>query len=724
MNNMNNTINGANTNKGAATNTNTNILGGMNMNNNLTISLEVILSEAIMSGVSPVQVSAGKRVLRDLSTGKAGEEEYALAVASLRMAQSNAIIDDSVILSKFLKPLKSKEFISFMSIVIKRDKQGKACGSLGLNSSPTGRAFKHCKTESAIVVPVGSAGHTEITKHGFAPYTKDLTSVQFKSENDLKRAQDDGIYIIYAGRQTSAHMYNRVQRVWENIVTGATMTQEELTAYANEIEGDLRLHKCFVFSPSDVRNLSYAATDVTVEDNRDEILDNASNGAWTNVKNEVEQMNIDGVNPKEIQNFILKAMPRFGQLKAGSANLGSITSWAYFRKAFETYSGETIDGTAYLRASYVAECFTKVLGINVSQKAVMGMFLQARPDMQKGAYLVIDDMSFEVMLSSLKEVGPVDIFGTERTTKAPVLIVDKNIVKLESNYEINDICFELLEIAAASPAHYSKQMHEKPLCIDLERAQDLAWSLGEDHISANYDVIINAEESIPTPGMVRKGYVADITASIAPHKILETPALMRSLLKNATQSSVNSVDKLKFSIEGSNARLISEYTELIVGKGRENTIVKYGEIWMPHAESFFKKKFRKEAIVICKAELMDKASAKKFVTKYVEDKMTSAKVCMIKYPSMGVKEYYLARPLTLKEIFTRIAQLDTTDEKKLALKRMFASQTEGVTMLPALRLNMFQCAGLDFDYDGGTFVYNQEYCDILATSTTEATCME
>lgn len=718
-------INNTNTNEG----TTTTILGGDNMNIQLLNNLEVAISNAEKNGATLVGMAAAKRVLKALSQGTAGEEEYFLALGQLQMATNNAVIDSNQVLMKFSKLLKVKEYISFANITIACDKYGYACGSIGINSSPISRAFAHCKTEDSIIVPVGAAGHTEINKYSYAAFTKDIISVKFESTEDLKTAEDHGIYIIYAGRSTAAFYYNAVFNIWTNITSDEqSLTLEELKDFAIEIEGDLRLHKCFVFSPSDVRSISYTATDVTTIDNRDEILDTASNGAYTIAKALLEEYKLQESDPKKVEEFILKTIPRFGQLKAGSTNLGAIKSWVYYRGKFSTFCGNTIDGTAILKASFVAECFTNVLGITVTEEAVVGMFLQARPDMQKGAYLVYDDESFNILVNQLKiraieNKCEIYNFGSEYSTMDPVLIVDTNIVKLESRHNLNDICLELLEIAAPSNANYSKSMHEKVLIVNPESAMELAYELGENHVVDKFEALLSVEESIPTPGVIKKAYASDVISCIAPQKIYETPALMRSMLKSVVQSTVNADDKLKFKIDGTNTRLTSDFTELFIGAGRENSLIKYGEIFMPHATKFFTRKYRTEAIEMAKELLLNKEDAIKFVNEYVTSKINDTKVCMIKYPSMGVKEYYLAKPLTLKAIFVRINHLKTTPEIKIALKRMYKNISEGVSILPANAVVMDQCAGLDYDYDGGTFVYDQKYCNILKPFTPEATIM-
>ena len=701
------------------------IEGGVNMTNALTTvsRLESLIKEVkVNKSASMVSITSAVKVIKKFNLGLADEEELVMAMACINMSKSGAKINDPKVLRNFYKTMKAKEgYISLAEVEIARNSWNDVrVGKMSINTSPMSRALAHCITESDIVVPIGNAGHTNISENSFAPFSKSIISIRFTSDKDLEIARDKGIYVMFAGRKTHSFSYHEITNKWESINSKVEYTIEELKEHAKSLDADLRLYKCSIFGPSDVRKHSFAGYDVTVVDNRDEILDNASNGAWTKAKKLIEDYRATGASPEQVQKMILKTAPRFGQLKAGSTNLGKIESWLYYKEKFQTYSGHTIDGTAYLKASYVARLFSNVLGVNVTPNAVAGMFLQARPDMQKGAYLVVNDASFSLLVSIFTEKGAERI-GSRKNEIEPVLLVDKNLVKLESNYDVNDICLELLEIADSSAANYSGQAHEKVLCSDFQRAQELVSVLSEDHICNLFERILEPRTSLPTPGTIAKGYVADIVSSIACHKIAETPALMRTELKNASQSAMNATNKIKFSIEGANARLIADYSELIVGEGRENAIIKYGEVWMPHAATFFTKKYRKEAIAICKEKGMSMEDSKKFIIEYIDNKMKSTNVCMIKYPSMGIKEYYLARPLTLKEIYARIKLLNTTDVIKRALAEMYKEQTDGVSMLPSLSLNMFQCAGLDYDYDGGVFFYNEEYCDILSHDIQEAT---
>jgi hypothetical protein len=695
--------------------------GEMNMKNDLVKQYEDTLKEVMERGINPTLVSGVKKVFRCYMEGSRTEQDLVLAISALKLGERSATLNTPDLLMTFVKLLKAKEYITILNIDAKRNKYGKYVGSISCTPSPIGRAYsKHTKEES-ILVPVGEAGFTTITENSFAPFTKDFISITIEDKDDLKIAKDTGVYVLYADRETKAFVFKN-GNLWVDIQNNKPYTELEIKTMAEEIEGaDLRLCKAFVYSPSDVRNFSYACMDVTKEDNRDEYLNDISNGAWEIVKQTVEKMVADGKSAEKIQLYILKTMPRFGQLKAGSVNLGAIKSWAYYRKAFETACGETVDGTGYLRASYIAGIFSKILGITVTQSAVTGMFLQARPDLQKAAYEVLPDTIFDAIAEGLSQETDKDgkklmtYEGSAKNKMKPVMIVDSNVVKVESNYRIKDLELELLEIAACSPANLSKQAFEKPLYADKEAALNYVHDLGQEYMMDTLSrQFLEPKAKIPTIAEVKKCYAPDLTLTIAPQMIRQSKPLFRANLNNTIRSCVNSIDKLRYPIAGNNVRLTSDAAELVVHKkGREFAAIKYGEIYMPAAVEHFRRVYKAEAIAKADEKGLTDEAKRKFVFAYIDKKVNNTKICMIKYPSMGPKEYYLARVLTLKTINARINNMALTDEEKALLKEYYKATGKSVAKLPAVKLVMFQCAGLDYDYDGAEFIYDQRYVGIL-----------
>lgn len=686
---------------------------------NVVTQLEMEIRNAIEAKVSQTLINGAKKTLRCVNNGSRNEESAMLAIAMLKAGERDAVIDTPERLMAFAKLLKAKEYISILSIEVKRNKFKKFEGVINSAPAPVGRAYSEYTIEDSIVVPVGISGYQTITKNSFAPFVKDFISITIYSEDDIKTLEDDGIYILFAGRDTMACMYNRRSKLWVDIRNGVEYTEQELVELSEELNGDLRLHKTFVYSPSDVRNFSFAAKDVTNGDDRDEYLNRISNGAWNKVKVKIKKMADKGESKEKIQLTILKSMPRFGQLKAGSLNLGKITSWAFLKKPFETSCGQTLDGTGFLYAPFIAERFTRILGLKVTEEAVTGMFLQARPDMQKGAYEVLDKDVFNYMLKTLKKDSDLKLYGS-RTDEQPVLIVDDNVVKIESDYDINDLCLELLEIAGCSTANLSKQAFEKILYANKDAATEYAIELGQNYMSDSFArQFVNGKAKIPTIGEIKKGYVSDIVLSIAPNKILEMKSVFKSSLQNTVQSYVNSIDKLKFEIAGNNVRLTSDAAEIILGKlGRENAVIKYGEVYIPAAVDYFRRYYKELNIAEVKEKGYTGQNAMnylKYLSAQVNDKINNTKICMVKYPSMGPKEYYLANVLTLKTIFERIDNMNLTDEEKLILKKYYKGTSNSLAKLPAVKLVMFQCAGLDYDYDGAEFIYDQKFVSILDT---------
>lgn len=698
--------------------TGTTTIEGMDVQMEITIVTQLIeeIRTAESMKVNVTLINGAKKALKCFNEGSRTEADVMSVISALKLGVRNALIEDQNLLMHFVKLFKAKEYISILSVEVKRNIHGKFEGIINSTPAPIGRAYSEHTVEASIVVPVGKTGYQTITENSFAPFVKDFISIKIDSVDDLKIASDKGVYVLYAGRDTMACVFNSVKQKWVSITNSKVYTQEELETLAVEVSGDLRLHKAFVYSPSDIRNFSYACMDVTNGDHRDEYLNKISNGAWDKVKSEAESMALAGVKAEAIQIYILKSMPRFGQLKAGSVNLGKIKSWVYYKENFTTSCGETVDGTGYFRASYIAKALTKILGLTVTPKAVIGMFIQARPDMQKGAYLVLSDNAFDFMHETLSKNDKCTLQGSKSATEKPVMIVDANVVKVESDYAINDLNLELLEIAASSSANLSKQAFEKILYANKDEAMNYANDLGQAYMGDRFTKqFIAPEAKIPTIGDIKKGYVSDIVLAIAPQKITEMKSIFRACLQNTVQSFVNSIDKLKFAVDGANTRLTSDIAEIMIGKkGREFSVVKYGEVYMPSAVKHFKKVYKEEAIAATKESgLTDKKEQQQFMMDYVNKRINNTKICMIKYPSMGPKEYYLANVLTLKTIIGRINNMKISDRAKDMLREFYMGIGEGVSLLPAVKLVMFQCAGLDYDYDGGTWIFDQGYVSIL-----------
>ena len=726
---------------------NNTIKGDVKMERNVLVTrLEETIAEAMVNGVAPALVASATKALNIIKTGKINysNEQIAAVIKGLEKGAelaANVIVDRKNVVQALNKVLKAKKYITIPALVISRNDDEEDTSIISNSAVPTARVFTDVTLLDSVLMPAGPNLFSVITNTSYAPATLDFLTVKFKSEDDLFAMEDEGIWIAHNGRKTVAFKMNYGRGHWELIGpdNAGLLSEEDDNEFTVEeiknLEGDVRLYKSITFSASGIRNGDNMFKDVTNRDDREEYLDKISNGAWSILKAQiaadVEAGKYSSEEGKDkLMKFILKQMPRFGQLQAGSVNLAPITSWSYIDAPFTTADGQTVDGTGYYRASYVAECFSKITGFTVVPRAVEGMFLQARPDMQKAAYYVLPDDVYEALEEMMVATGLLVKMGSEKNKKKSVLLVDSNVVKLESNFEV-DCNFELLEIAQSSAANTSKQMIEKAMFIDPDKT--MAWinKLSEEQLTERFVKTFFKEEGyIPTPGEISKGYASDVTLAIAPQYMLQSKAVYRSNLTNFMRSGVNAGDKMKFSIDGANARLTSDISELFCGgmneilaankvlkeakaskdknriakamkeleaikdKSKENRIIKYGEIYMPAAEKYMRK-----------------------------NNLTELKIAMIKYPSMGVKELYIAKVVTKAEIKERVQALNVNNHTKKMIYKFFAAAQEGLAILPALEVVMFQCAGLDYDYDGATFVFDQDYVSIVDNGDIHATKM-
>lgn len=697
--------------------------------------LEVAIINARESKVPAAFINNAKKILTKVSSGHLGQEAADKAIAMLDAGLNpNAVVENYKQFKSYVKLIKTKDYVRFISLILNRDPMS-SCPEGLVTSAPqsVGRATSFVSREDEAIVPVGFNLTKKVTKNDFAPFSKDMISIKFKSSEDLEIAKTEGFYVIHAGADTKAYLPKGstdditpdtpfiVQ--YEDICTGDIFSKEEIVELTEHFDGDLRMYKCFVFSPSDVRNMSYLAMDVTVEDRREEMLDKVSNGAWTKAKEHLDGLtsgkrtkkNGEAYTEKEIELWILKTMPRFGQFKAGSINLGKIKCWAEYKGIFSTSSGETVDGSAYQDAVMFAEYLSDLLGITVSPEAVIGLFIQGRPDTHKAGIEIVDKEVMHEMIKKLIETeGEECIVIHGGTLEEVTYFADQNIIKANSNYVETGIDFELLEIATCSPANTSIQALMKPLFNDQKGTEKyIEQIMTENTVKKVTDTFLNKVPSIPTPGDAMKAYVVDMVSCMDPTMILRDPSLKKNATTSFVNSALNAANKLKYAVDGNNVRLTSDISEMIVGKkGREYSVIPYGKVYMPAATRYFMKKARTEVM----SEIDTTSITKEELRAAIIAKYNSLdkRVCMIKYPSMGINEYYLAEVMDYKDVVATVNAMNVDENTKRLIKKHYKTIGETLAILPALDIVMFQCAGLDYDYDGATFIYDERFIKLLS----------
>lgn len=634
--------------------------------------------------------------------------------------------------------------------------------------SPLSRINREFPVEDSIVVPVSSKSTMLITKDSNAPFIKGLAKIHFKTTSFIELFKYEGIYVVFDRENSKAYFPSNKknivgEKLWfdpknprELKSANELMNLTKVNPITKEIEKlDVRHYDFLSFSPSDTRIGNGIMLDVTNGDNREEFLNSITGGAWTIEQQKIAEKVAKGADEKLL---VLKTMPRFGQSHAGSVVIGQFKNWAMYtenfltsytvritdKQAIDYYKNSdkvkfdenedgsitlkineaTADGTGFILDEAFAKMLSKRLKVKVMPSAVRGLFIQARPLLFKGAFLIISRKMMtkmykkHVAMKGKDGKSLVDNYGVIEND-CPEFLVDDNIVKATSRFKEFADCLdlELLDIAKASGASISKQLIEKVL-VKNEKAAT-AWlnnymtkSIHEDYTAR----FVEKQVKVPTLGQIANPFPTDIIEGIAPTYAKQNGAIYKSMLENEVKASMKALDKMKYKVEGKNVRLISEHTELFTSA---KSLIKYGEIFSPSANAFFAKAQREAVEVKAQAEELlaqgDEVKANELFR--IAELMARKEnyIATIKYPSMGIKEYYYAKALTLKDIKERVLALDVSKDDKEVIFDYFKSLDEGVTMLPARTEIMRQCAGLDFDYDGWTEIYDYDFVGLLAS---------
>ena len=673
------------------------------------------------------------------------------------------VIKTSRQLLSLFSQIQKNDYVSFPQVVFYS--LGAEDPSLKYNvltaSSPKSRITRKSKLEDSIEVPVSSCSTKTITKEDYNPFTKDIAKVHFATTSFIDLVADEGFYLTFEGLDSRIFIASnkkdfKGETFWYNPRTPEDLkTRDELlnlTRYNAKTKThekiDVRHYDFLNFSPSDTRIGNGILKDITNGDDRREFLDSLTGNAFTKLMAKFEKVVAEGGDPNL---FVLKNMPRLGQLNAGSVVWGKFNNFAMYKENFLTsytvlvkdkesinyyknsgkvkfdenedgsitlkISEATADGTGFVLDTAVARMLSERLGVKVMPSAVRGLFIQARPLLFKGAFLVVSAQMMRKLYMNHNDEN-MTRYGYIKN-QCPELLVDDNIVKAQSDFEDFADCleFEVLDVARSSSASLSKQMIEKALMKDVKRTTEWLTKYGSTAINVSYyNRFVVKEAQIPTLGEIANPFPTDLIEKIAPTYAKTNGAMYKSMLENQIKSSMKALEKMKFAIDGKNTRLISDHTGLML---KAMSIVKYGEIFSHSAINHFASQRRLASEYEVKAqEYLAQGMTKEAEVLLAEVKKmqrTDNYVVTFKYPTMGIKEYYYAKVLTLEEVKERIAALDIELEEKAILFDYFKTLSDGVTMLPARVHIMRQLAGLDYDFDGWTEIYDYDFVDILAT---------
>lgn len=245
--------------------------------------------------------------------------------------------------------------------------------------------------------------------------------------------------------------------------------------------------------------------------------------------------------------------------------------------------------------------------------------------------------------------------------------------------------FTILDLPTDTSAKTSIQLIEKLLVADQDKTIALIKELVEEKCGEEIAALANLQVNIPTFKDAAAGYVHGLTKAINPDYVTADRRMYMSEIKDTKTRIEKMLNKMKFAVDGLNARIHADYAAV------------FGKRFISSTEVLVSNKVYKK---------LRKAGIKQIIG--------------IKYPSVGLKEYFKATPISAKQLAKRVqADADLTIEQKEALIGMYYATNDGVTVIGAYAALKDWFAGLDFDYDMICFFFDQRIVEILSNQSQE-----
>jgi len=540
----------------------------------------------------------------------------------------------------------------------------------------------------------------------FDNFSKQLVLVDF-SEDKTQATGLTKFYIWWNGRNTV--FANLVDGVYYDLVSGKALKPRAKAPKVFEIIGG---------SPSSLRKDQTLAFDVTNGYGEiDKMLDAVTDGGYSKNKGK-----------KSTTAQMSKYVTRFFAWTAPNKVIGEVTHPAIY---FNKWASNKLDGMGFVSAKFYAEALSNLFNIRFTAKDVIGLSVQCRPYSAKTNAVVIDmENQFELLAAQANEIVYIEevtpaidkeldlafkgkgkyancmvVFGPEGCDVE--FVSDLNGYKTEFNWGA-PANFRVLDItktevnAIRNGANTSIQMLETPLANNPEGTFELIETLRHEQVENIFnELYVDREVKVPSlVDLQSNTHVQGIAKQIAPDYVLDKDFAMYKKVHEELFTRINKVDsKFKYAIDGCYNRIISDIACLAV----EHGILQYGEAFIANADNYF---FNGENV-----DRFMKENAK------VRSCFGNRIVSMFKYPKMGVKEFYKATLLTLDTIVSRTARLvtlgDITKAQGDMIVRFYAGLKAGTIVVPSVDLLKQQCAGLDFDWDGATIVFDPRFNALL-----------
>ena len=606
-----------------------------------------------------------------------------------------------------LDGMMKKEQINIPSITIDLVK-GKFNTFFESSATPLSRAYTKEEVIDSVLIRDGSRIKTIVDKFSFG-----YLSVAVTTESKIF-AED-----LFGGTIYLVHASNGWVKLFADLRSNGRYTDLETNKDVSKLPaGEVYRFKGLSWTASNKRQFTMVFRNVTKSDDRFMRLDHATLGGMTKIR---DSYGLDESKFMDLQ----KAGGYVGNVMTGSVNFGIVPGYVRYYAKWENDTNETFlteaydkarksymaalrssniediratkavldeiikskkklknintqDGQMYVNARVFAELVKAKYNIEIDQKALTGLMIQLRPGTIKASAIIVSEEVFNAFVEGTVAMAnargqKIDFVGDRDNL---LYIADKNAIKLD--YDMTrSITMEVLAFAKCSSGKTSKQLAETVLYAANE--------LGEDGAQLLYDILklsvdkkaasltVDKKARLLTPEEIESGakggYINDIVVSIAPKFIEQNKAFFNSVWRQAINSVTNMIDGLSGDIKSHNRRLASDPVFILTG-GKIQSVLNTGEV-------------------------------------FINNRKVS-KVVMIKYPKMGLREFYFANNVSLKDIIKRANyfvknNMITKAEAELIIK-FYRELDSFVAVLPAKSVIAYACAGLDFDYDGALFI--------------------
>ena len=414
-----------------------------------------------------------------------------------------------------LDGMMKKQQITIPSIEIDLIK-GRLSTSIELTNTPISRIYSNDKVIKDITIRNGS--RIINIKNKFTWNFLSVSVTNNSAHSNAKGIFGSNIYLV--------HTTNGWVKIFSDLCSeNLSFTDLENGKVTNILpEGEIHLYRGLAWTASNKRQKTMVFMEITHEDRRFEVLDHATLGALSDLRNKYG-MDED----KAVMMALQKAGGYVGNVLTGSVNFGRVTGYVRYYSKWENDTNETFltaeydkarnefmealrsrdneriktakavldtvaksrallkdvptqDGQMYVNARVFAKMIESKFGIVVDPKVLTGMMIQLRPGTIKASALVVSEEIFVTTLEGTKAMAEkigqkIEYVGD---TNNLLYIADNNCIKLDYDME-REITLEVLAFAKCSEGKDSKQLAETIMYAANE--------LGENGAQLLYDIL-------------------------------------------------------------------------------------------------------------------------------------------------------------------------------------------------------------------------------------------